>query len=221
MKNLKQIFLLFILSCNSFVYSQYVNNRVKNFILISIDNTDGYRIGDTITIYRSINGKSVVIGQAEIVTFRNSQCALKIISENPAIQVGDFINEPNGNSDNDILESFKSTPNIYSKKRDHTLTYVSLGAGILISSIGSSYYTITKKHYDNYQVATTSQNAVQLYDLAEKNYNYSKISFGIGGGLVLFALVNELFLMPKSKKANTFSMRYDTTHGTIGICYNF
>jgi hypothetical protein len=221
MRNFKLIFVLLILSFNSFVYSQYVSKRVGNYIRINIDETDGYKIGDTVTIRRSINGKSVVIGQAEIVTFRNSECALKIISENPVIQVGDFVNELKGRADNDISELFESTPNVYSKKRDHTLTYVSLGAGILISSIGNSYYTTAKKHYDEYKVATTSQDAVRLYDLAKKNYNYSKISFSIGGGLVLFALINELFLMSTPKKSNTFSIHHDVTHGMIGICYNF
>jgi len=221
MRNFKLIFVLIILSFNSFVYSQYVSKRIGNYIRISIDETDGYEIGNTIPICRSINGKRVVIGKAEIVTFRNSECALKIISENPVIQVGDFVNELNENTDNDILESFNSTPNIYSKKRDHTLTYVSLGAGILISGIGNSYYTTAKKHYNDYQVAATSQDAVRLYDLAKKNYDYSIISFSIGGGLVLFALINELFLMSTPKKSNTFSMYHDVTHGTIGICYHF
>jgi hypothetical protein len=178
-----------------------------------MDEYAGYNIGDIITICRSINGESVVIGKAKIVLFRNSQCGLKIISEDPVIQIGDFIKETN--------ETSISMQYNFSKNRNRTLTYVSLGVGIMASGLGYNFYRTATERYDDYKVATTSQDAIRLYDHAEKNYNYSKVSLSVGGGLLLFALINELILMPKPQKFNEFSIHTNAAQRTIGISYNF
>ena len=215
------IFILLIAGFNGVAHSQNVVKRIKNYISINIDETTGYKIGDSINIYRSIDGESVFIGNAKIVQFRHSKCALEVVSENPTIKVGDFMEPFNDFTIDDFSSSNYSQRNIYNKKRNHTLTYLTISAGIIVSAISYDFHNRTVQTYDDYKIASTSQEATRLYNEAEKDNNYSKISLGVGGGLFLFALINELFLKPSPRKPNQFSVRPCITKKTVGLSCNF
>jgi hypothetical protein len=79
-------------------------------------------------------------------------------------------------------------------ERSHVLTYASIGLGVVAGGLSYYFYNQGNTKYDEYEAATKKQEAVDLYDEAQGNDTKALISAGIGGGLIAFGIMYELFL---------------------------
>jgi hypothetical protein len=180
-----------------------------------------YKIGDLIKIYRLVEGKNIYVGNAKIIQLRNSQCALEIISESKKIKAGDFSKQNYDKDTNKPIYSNNNQDIIKRDKRNYTLTYLTLGAGLIASGVGYNYYNKTIQTYDNYKIANTRDETDRLYAEAEKYNSNTKISLSIGGGLIAYAIINELFIKPLSQKSNNLSIYPLIINKSICLSYSF
>jgi len=220
MKYSKIIFILIIVLFTSISYSQKVVDRMDDYILININESSGYKVNHIIKIYRSVNDTTKSIGEAQILEYRDDKCALKVISEDPKIDIGDFVKPTENAMIDKLYNSYYSKMNISEPKRSRIITYMAAGAGVIASGLGYTFYHKTSQIYDDYKKADTADDAVSLYRDAERYNDLSKISFGIGGGLFAFALINE-FIVPLTTKNQHITVNPNFLNNSLSVAINF
>lgn len=220
MKCSKIISILLIILVAGIAYSQKVIERVDDYILVNMDESSGYKISNIVEIYRLINDTTQYIGKAQIVQFRDSKCAMKIMNEDPEIKIGDFAKSSETTIVDKLYNSYYSKLSITESKRNRIITYMAAGAGVIASGLGYTFYHKASKTYDNYKTADTPSDAVRLYRNADRYNNLSKISFGIGGGLFVFALINE-FIAPLTYQEQQVRIHPNVLNRSVSIAINF
>lgn len=220
MKYYKIILVFALIVFNTISYSQHVLHRHNNHILIDLDKSSGYTIDHIYNIYRSLNDTSILIGKAQVIEYRDSKCALQIISENQPIEIGDIIESTNKNKIDILFESYNKKINISERTRNRTLTYITGGSGLVATVMGLVFYSQAAKHYDDYKSATTPDQASLAFDRAERWNNFSKISYGVGGGLIVFALINE-FIKPNSTQDKMVTLNPNFINKSVTLAINF
>jgi hypothetical protein len=87
-------------------YSQQILKIIKNYVLIDINASSGFKKGDKINVIRKMGySDSQKIGTVQIVKFELGKCAAKIVSEyskKNKIRVGDLIEMPETKDEFDI-----------------------------------------------------------------------------------------------------------------------
>lgn len=214
--------ILFILPNVSFSQHQ-ITKRIENYVLLNINNDDGYNIGNVFKVYRNIlTDAKREIGQIQIVKFQAGKCACKIIYENinDPISVGDFI-IINEKSIIPPKTDLKHPVMNFAKKESKILPYLSVGLGLLSAGIGYYYYDLSLKTYTEYESAYTTNDAVRLYDETIEYYNKSKICFGVGGGLAILGILYSIFDKPHpvQKQENYFSLKPINMPNTFGFSF--
>jgi len=220
MKYSKIISILLIILLAGIAYSQKIIERLDDYILVNIDEYSGYKISHLIEIYRSVDDTTQYIGKAQIIQFRDSKCAMKIIHEDSEIEIGDFVKPTETTIVDKLYNSYYSKLNISEPKRNRIITYMAAGAGVIASGLGYTFYHKASKTYDDYKAADTPSDAVRLYRNADRYNNLSKISFGIGGGLFIFALINE-FIAPLTYQEQQVAIHPDVLNRSVSIAINF
>lgn len=79
---------------SSDILGQEIIKRVKNLVLININSTSGYQVGDDIPVLRQVSQNQFkTIGKVKLMKYAKNQCAGKIITEKKKyrIRVGDFV----------------------------------------------------------------------------------------------------------------------------------
>ncbi len=168
------------------VYSQEITRIVKSHVLINTDESSGLKPGNKVSVFRKIpTGEEKKIGKLEIVMFKEGKCVGKIISESPRykISVGDYIGLP---------QIVKAKAKSYSGENKQLLSYLSIGTGIIACGLGYYFYDQADQSYEDYLVAKTSSEQMRLQDKTSNYDNKSNFSFGIGGGLIVFGVINYL-----------------------------
>ncbi|MFO7889878.1 MAG: hypothetical protein R6V04_06020 [bacterium] len=220
MKYNKITLVFFILLLSSISYSQHVIHRHSDHILLNIDQSSGYRIDHIYNMYRSVNDTTVLIGKAQIIEFRDSKCAMKIISENQPIKIGDFIESTDTKKIDNLFGSYYKKINVPEHTRNRTITYIAAGTGVVATIMGYSFYRQSAKAYDEYKSADTADDTVYLFNEAERWDNLSKVSYGIGGGLLVFALINEL-INPASDQEKMVTVNPNFINRSVTLAINF
>jgi hypothetical protein len=185
MRVLKCSLLLLVLILSVSVYSQEITKIVKSHVLINTDETSGLKAGNKVSVLRKTpTGEEKKIGRIEIVMFKEGKCVGKIISENPRykIGVGDYIGLP----------KISQTKPSYSGGNKHLLSYLSVGTGIVACGLGYYFYDQAEQTYEDHIAASTQDERMRLYDRTTSFDTKSNFSFGIGGGLIAFGVINYL-----------------------------
>jgi len=98
--------------------------------------------------------------------------------------------------------------------------YYELGAGVIATGLGYTFYRKTSQAYDDYKKADFADDAVHLYNEAERYNKLSKISFGIGGGLFAFALINE-FIVPLTTNNQHITVNPNFLNNSVSVAIKF
>jgi len=103
------------------------------------------------------------------------------------------------------------------------LTYFSIGTGVIASGLGYYFYDQANQTYQDYEAATTSADAADLYDKTISLDNKSKIGFAVGGGLFAIGVISYLLKQGKApvKQNNTFSLEPVGKPNFIGLGMSF
>ena len=174
------IFLLFIFtfSINKLAFSQKILQVNNKFVLIDIDESAGLQLNDKVLVYKILNsGKVKIVGIVEIVIFKNRKCGGKIISESSInkIEVGDLINVK------------KYSP--VRKDKRSILSYVLIGTGVIASGTSLYFHNQANQTYREYESATTTEDAIRLFDKTTSFDKNSQISLGVGGVLLAIGII--------------------------------
>ena len=195
MKHLKYIILLVCFVFASSVFSQKIIKVKKPYVLIDISRESGYRVGDELLVYHpGEEDEDKLVGVVELVVFKADECAAKIIKESVStkIQVGDVVapyRTSAQNKDKPRVSSRPSTPSRYGlQKKSQMPSYVTLTAGIISCSVGYYYYNEAEKN--SRVVPAGLEEYENLKDETKKFDNTANFCFGLGGGLVVYGIVN-------------------------------
>jgi hypothetical protein len=176
MKSLKYIIVLLAILLSDMSYSQKIVRMVKSHVLIDMNKTSGLKIGNKVNVFRKLeSGQMINNGKLKIILFKEGKTVGKIISQNPKykIAVGDIIS---------IQKRTKSASS-------HTLSYLSIGTGLIAFGLGYYYYDQADQMYADYVAASTLQERDRLYNKTSTYDNNSNFSYGIGGGLIAFGII--------------------------------
>lgn len=176
--------LLLVLVLSVSVYSQEITRIVKSHVLINTDESSGLKPGNKVSVWRKTpTGEEKKIGKVEIVMFKEGKCVGKIISENPRykIGVGDYIGLP---------QIIKAKAKSYSGQNKYLLSYLSIGTGIVACGLGYYFYDQAEQSYEDHIAASTQDERIRLFDKTTSYDTKSNVSFGIGGGLIAFGIIN-------------------------------
>ncbi len=187
MRVLKCSLLLLVLVLSVSVYSQEITRIVKTHVLIDTDETSGLKPGNKVSVLRKTpTGEEKKIGKLEIIMFKEGKCVGKIISENPRykIGVGDYIGLPK-------IVKTKTSPT-YSGDNKYLLSYLSIGTGIVACGLGYYFYDQADQSYEDHIAASTQDERMRLFDKTTSFDTKSNFSFGIGGALIAFGVINYL-----------------------------
>jgi len=106
--------LILIISLNKacFLFSQQIIRKVKNYVLINIDESSGLKVGDEVSVLREdIFDGTIEIGKIKIVKYQAGACAGLIINEKTdySISVNDILKMPKLNeaSQKETVDLFK------------------------------------------------------------------------------------------------------------------
>ena len=220
MRYLKCFVLIFLLFSVDAAFSQAILKRAKQYVIIDIDETYGLKVNDQVTVQKNLAaGKTQNTGTLKIVLFKSGKCIGQIISENPdsPIAIGDFISTENNYST--TQSKYSSAGTTSSSSGGNSLTYLSLGVGIIASGIGYYFLDQANQTYKDYEAATTSSAAVDLFGKTEELDKKSKIGFGVGGGLIAVGLISYLMNHnnPQPKSGNTFSLQPQWKNSAVGL----
>ncbi len=177
MKSLKYIIVLLAILLSDIAYPQKIVRIVKSHVLIDTNKTSGLKIGNKVNVFRKLkSGQMINNGKLKIVMFKQGKTVGKIISQHPKykITVGDIISIP------------ERKEGVYSP----TLSYLSIGAGLIACGLGYYYYDQADQMYTDYVAASTLRERDRLYNKTSSTYdNNSNFSYGIGGGLIAFGII--------------------------------
>ncbi len=177
--------LLFLLVLVDQNFSQKIIKKNKKYVVLDINQSYGLKVNDKVPVYKKVaSDKTQKVGLIQIRLFQKGKCVAQILKQDPElrIEIGDFINNE---------ENFEKIINNKSSGRK-TLPYLTLGTGLLASGLGYYFYDQANQAYKNYEAATTAESAVSYYKQTTKFDNQTKISLGIGGGLVVVGLITML-----------------------------
>jgi hypothetical protein len=212
MKTSKILFVAFFILFSHQSFSQNILKRINTLVLIDINERSGCRVGDQLPVFRKRGASEREMGRIVVVQFKNNKCAGKIISENAVnkITVGDFVKQKS---------SVKRGIPASSYKKDHTITYLSIGTGL--AGLGLAYYFDTKANatYKDYKTANTVAKTVDCYEQTISYDKKSRVSMGVGGGLIACGLLYEVLYKPKASKPGQFGL--NVKNGFINVCFNF
>lgn len=213
------VWLFIFLMLSDITYAQTILKRSKKYVIVNIDETFGLKVNDQVNVYKKINTEDIQnVGAIKIVLFKKGKCIGQVVSESPhfPITTGDFVS---------LQENFTKKKNRYassdspSSSRSNFLSYLSMGTGILASGLGYYFYDQANQSYQNYEAATNSQDAVKLYDETASFDNKSKISCGVGGGLIIVGIISYLMNRdnPQPKPNKTFSIQPARNNNFVGL----
>lgn len=97
MRSLKLIIACICILAATNLFSQEIVKRVKNFVLITINESSGCVPGDELTVLRKISELKIInIGTVKIIKFAQGQCAAQVTAQKKGFTVGpgDFIEIP-------------------------------------------------------------------------------------------------------------------------------
>ncbi len=222
MKYLKFFSLIFLVFLTDVAFSQTILKRAKKYVIIDIDETYGLQANDEVNVQKKLmSGGTRNVGTLKIVLFKKGKCIGQVISENSEspIAVGDFIS---------MEDDFSAMPTEYSSagstsgSGSKAFTYLSIGLGAVASGAGYYFLNQANQTYKDYEAATTSQDAADLYDKTVKLDKQSKIGFGVGGGLIAVGLISYLMNHnnPQPRYSNAFSIEPVWKKNFIGLGMN-
>ena len=112
-----------------------------------------------------------------------------------------------------------SEPIIAQSRPSNLISYSTFGAGVLTVGLGFLFHNQANSRYEEYEAATTTEDADRLYDETIKLDKRSKISFGVGGGLVAFGAVYYILNRVRTPSVDYSSVSVETIQrrGFIGI----
>ncbi|HEX9973376.1 MAG TPA: hypothetical protein VGD14_14995 [bacterium] len=219
MSYLKCFTLIALLFFTDVAFSQTILKRAKKYVVVDIDQAFGLKENDLVNVHKKlISGDTQNVGTVKIILFKNGKCIGQIMSESPEIPVaiGDFISTEN---DFSAKQSKYSSAGSASASGNNSLTYLSLGIGVVASGLGYYFLDQANQSYKDYEAAATSQDAVDLFDKTVELDKKSKIGFGVGGGLIAVGLISYLMnhTNPQPKSGSTFSLQPVWKNNAVGL----
>lgn len=218
--------MIFLLFFADVAVSQTILKRVKKYVIIAIDESNGFGINDQVDVHKKlVSGHSQNVGKVKIILFKSGKCIGQIMSEKveSPIAAGDFISMETSYSE---TQSKYSAAEPASWAGTKSLSYLSLGIGIVASGLGYYFLDQANQTYKDYEAATSSQDAVDFFDKTIALDKKSKIGFGIGGGLIAIGLISYLMNQPRPqpKAGNSFSFqpvwKNDSVVMGVSFCFN-
>lgn len=226
MKHFKFFALISLILFSDVAFSQTILKRAKKYVVIDIDQAFGLNLNDKVNVHRKqMSGDVQDVGILKIIFFKNGKSIGEIISEDPEypIKIGDFISIQNDFQTKNPEYSSAQNP---SSSDSNFLTYISIGAGVIASGLGYYFYDQANQTYEDYETATTSADATDLYDKTINLDNKSKIGFAVGGGLFAIGVFSYLLKQGKApvKQDNRFSLKPVQKQDFVGLgmrfCFN-
>ncbi|MCI0495416.1 hypothetical protein L0Z72_10460 [candidate division KSB1 bacterium] len=219
MRYLKCFTLILLLFLTDVAFSQTILKRAKKYVIINIDQSFGLKENDQVNVHKKlISGDTQNAGTIKIILFKNGKCIGQIISESPEIPIaaGDFISMQD---DYSAKQSKYSSAGSASSSGNNSLTYLSLGIGVVASGLGYYFLDQANQSFKDYEAAATSQDAVDLFDKTIDLDKKSKIGFGVGGGLIAVGLISYLInhTNPQPKSGNSFSLQPVWKNNVVGL----
>lgn len=192
--------------------SYKIMRRNGDYVLIDADKSAGFKVDKMYPIRSLLHEKDEhEVGVIKITQFFNNRFIGRVLNErsNHFVAKGDrVIPVP--------IENQKSSASgkplvVMNQNKNHLLTYSALTGGLVAAGLSFFFYEQMNKKHDEYELATTSEDASRLYDETLKLYDNSQIALKVGGGLVVFGLVYAL--INKGKPAP--SIRSDLSIQTV------
>ncbi|MBN1895321.1 hypothetical protein JW906_12540 [bacterium] len=180
MKNPRSI-LLFALILAGSVFSQNITRISGSHVLIDIDESSGFRVGEKADVMRKTEaGAFMKVADLRVVMYREGKCVGKVLhrGSNP-VQLNDFIQKRASRAGLSLIGN-------------RTLSYIAIGTGLAACGFGYYYNDQGDQAYDRYLAAVNPDqynvavNHVQTYD-RRRNFSY-----GLGAGLVTAGVINLL-----------------------------
>jgi len=206
MKNPRSILLFSMILAGS-VFSQNITRISGSHVLIDIDESSGFRVGEKADVMRRTETGAVVkVADLRVIMYREGKCVGKVLNRGPnPVALNDFIQK-------------RASRGGFSLIGNQTLSFCAIGTGLAACGFGYYYNDQGDQAYDHYLAAVNPEqynvavNHVQTYD-RRRNFSY-----GLGAGLITAGVIN--LLIGGSPQPNPAKVAYAVPvqkNGTSGV----